>query len=167
MSPAVVEVLAREGAPVICHVGLVPPKMTWTGGYRAVGKTAAQARRVLQEVRDFENAGAFAVEPEVVPEALATAITERTGMLTISLGSGGGCDVQYLFSTDVLAENRGHVPRHAKVYRSFAAVRDRLQAERIAASRDYIADVGTGRFPGTGQVVAMDPEVLAAALDES
>jgi len=62
MSPAVVEYLAREGVPVICHVGLVPPKATWTGGYRAVGKSREQALTLWQQVQDFENAGAFAVE---------------------------------------------------------------------------------------------------------
>lgn len=96
-SPRVVEALAREGVPVICHVGLIPPKATWTGGFRAVGKTVEQAQMIWQQVQDFENAGAFAVEMEVVAADLATQITKRTSMLTISLGSGAGCDVQYLF----------------------------------------------------------------------
>ena len=90
MSPHIVEVLAREGVPVISHVGLVPPKATWTGGFRAVGRTLSQAKMVWQQVQDFEAAGAFAVEMEVVAENLATEITKRTSMLTISLGSGGG-----------------------------------------------------------------------------
>ena len=57
MSAAVIEVLAREGVPVICHAGLVPPKATWTGGYRAVGKTAEQACQLWQQLTDFESAG--------------------------------------------------------------------------------------------------------------
>jgi 3-methyl-2-oxobutanoate hydroxymethyltransferase len=166
MSPNVVEVLSREGVPVICHVGLVPPKATWTGGFRAVGKTPVQARDVLRQVRDFENAGAFAVELEVVPENLAAAITRRSGMLTLSLGSGGGCDAQYLFSADLLGENRGYIPRHAKAYRNFAAERDRLQAERVAAYREFIADVVDGRFPEQSQVVRMDGAVLDDALKD-
>jgi 3-methyl-2-oxobutanoate hydroxymethyltransferase len=100
----IVEALAREGVPVICHVGLIPPKATWTGSFRAVGKTAQQAKMVWQDVQDFENAGVFAVEMEVVTADLATEITKRTSMLTISLGSGAGCDVQYLFSADLLGE---------------------------------------------------------------
>ena len=159
-SPAIVEALAREGVPVICHVGLVPPKATWTGGFRAVGKTADQAKMVWQQVQDFEAAGAFAVEMEVVAANLATEITKRTSMLTISLGSGGGCDAQYLFSADLLGENRGHIPRHAKSYRNFAAERDRLQNERIAAYKEYIQDVQSGAFPEPKHVVAMDDEVL-------
>ncbi|MEM6988572.1 MAG: 3-methyl-2-oxobutanoate hydroxymethyltransferase, partial [Pseudomonadota bacterium] len=156
MSPAVIEVLAREGVPVICHVGLVPPKATWTGGYRAVGKSLEQAKRVWQQVQDFEQAGAFAVEMEVVAANLATEITQRTSLLTISLGSGAGCDAQYLFSADILGENRGHIPRHAKTYRNFAAERDRLQRERVAAYQEYIADVAGGAFPEACHTVKME-----------
>ena len=165
LSPAIVEVLAREGVPVICHVGLVPPKATWTGGFKAVGKSEAQARMILSQVRDFESAGAFAVEMEVIPANLAYAITARTSMLTISLGSGGGCDAQYLFSADLLGENRGHIPRHAKVYRNFAAERDRMQADRIAAYREYIADVQSGAFPSDSHSVQMDDTLLDKILD--
>lgn len=161
MSPHIVEVLAREGVPVICHVGLVPPKATWTGGYRAVGRTLEQAKMVWQQVQDFEAAGAFAVEIEVVAANLATEITARTSMLTISLGSGGGCDAQYLFSADLLGENRGHIPRHAKTYRNFAAEHDRLQTERVSAYKEYINDVTTGAFPEARHVVGIDDDVLS------
>lgn len=160
-SPKIVEALAREGVPVICHVGLVPPKATWTGGFRAVGKSADQAKMIWQQVKAFEAAGAFAVEMEVVAAELATAITARTTMLTISLGSGGGCDAQYLFSADLLGENRGHIPRHAKTYRNFAAERDKLQRARVAAYAEYIEDVTTGAFPQEQHTVSID----AGALD--
>ena len=165
-SPLIVEVLAREGVPVICHVGLIPPKATWTGGFRAVGKTAQQVKMVWQDVQDFENAGAFAVEMEVVTADLATEITKRTSMLTISLGSGAGCDVQYLFSADLLGENRGHIPRHAKSYRNFAAERDRLQAERVAAYREYFADVEGGTFPEDRHIVTMDDATFTDVFDD-
>jgi 3-methyl-2-oxobutanoate hydroxymethyltransferase len=139
MSPQVVKVLAREGVPVIAHVGLVPPKATWVGGMRAVGRTADQALQVYRDSKDFEEAGAFALEMEVVPAVVAAEITQRVSILTISLGSGTRCDATYLFSADLLGENRGHIPRHARVYRNFAAERDRLQQERIDAYREYIA----------------------------
>lgn len=161
MSPAVVEVLAREGVPVICHVGLVPPKATWTGGYRAVGRTSAQAKQIWRQVQDFEAAGAFAVEMEVIPADLAAEITRRTSMLTVSLGSGGGCDAQYLFSADLLGENTGHIPRHAKTYRDFAGMRRRMQAERVAAYQEYMADVEGGIFPGPEHSVGIETDVLA------
>jgi 3-methyl-2-oxobutanoate hydroxymethyltransferase len=160
MSPAIIEVLAREGVPVICHVGLVPPKSTWTGGFRAVGKTTEQAKMIWRQVQAFEAAGAYAVELEVVPAPLASAISQRTSMVTISLGSGAGCDVQYLFSADLLGENRGHVPRHAKQYRDFGTERDRLQNERVAAYKEFIADVSNGSFPEDRHIVGMDAKAL-------
>lgn len=160
MSPHVIEVLAREGVPVIAHVGLVPPKATWTGGFRAVGKTTEQALQLWQDVQDLENAGAFAVEMEVIPANLAAEITRRTRLLTISLGSGAGCDAQYLFSADLLGENCGHFPRHAKAYRNFAAERERLQIERIAAYREYIADIQNGVFPEARNLVTMPDDAL-------
>lgn len=68
-------------------------------------------------------------------------------MFMISMGSGAGCDAQYLFATDVLGSNRGHVPRHSKVYRDFAAEYDRLQQERIAAFRELVHDIRSGAYP--------------------
>jgi 3-methyl-2-oxobutanoate hydroxymethyltransferase len=115
---------------------------------------------VWQQAQDFEAAGAFAVEMEVVAANLATEITCRTSMLTISLGSGGDCDAQYLFSADLLGENRGHIPRHAKTYRNFAAERDRLHQERVAAYREYMADVASGAFPEARHIVTIDESEL-------
>lgn len=115
MSPHIVEVLAREGVPVISHVGLVPPKATWTGGFRAVGRTLSQAKMVWQQVQDFEASGAFAVEMEVVAENLATEITKRTSMLTISLGSGGAVMRNICFRQTCLARIRATsrvMPKH-------------------------------------------------------
>lgn len=165
-SPRIVEALAHEGVPVICHVGLVPPKATWTGGFKAVGKTLDQAQMIWAQVQAFENAGAFAVEMEVVAAGLASEITKRTSMLTISLGSGGGCDAQYLFSADLLGENRGHIPRHAKTYRNFAAERDKMQTERVAAYREYITDVKNGGFPDATQIVNIDDATLGKVWEK-
>ena len=153
MSPGYVEVMATEGVPVIAHVGLIPPKATWVGGLNAVGKTSQQALQVWRAVKAFEDAGAFAVEMEVIPDRIATEITKRTSLLTISLGSGGGCDIQYLFSDDLLGENRGHIPRHAKTYRNLAVEFDRIQAERIAAYREFIDDINNKAFPGEENIV--------------
>ncbi len=100
---------------------------------RAVGRNAEQAAQVYHDSKAFEAAGAFAIEMEVVPARVAAEITRRVSLLTISLGSGTDCDATYLFSADLLGENRGHIPRHAKIYRNFAAERDRLQQERVAA----------------------------------
>lgn len=159
-----VRFLADEHIPVVGHVGLVPSRNTWTGGFKAVGKTAEAAADMLDEVRAYETAGAFAVEIEVVPVEVANEISRRVGILLWSMGSGPGCDVQYLFSEDILGENRGHLPRHAKVYRNFAGEYDRLQRERVAAYREFIADVASGAYPEDRHVVRMEETQYADFL---
>ncbi len=168
-SAAGLETIARmraEGIPVVGHVGLIPPRRTWTGGFRAVGKTAASAMDVWRATKALEEAGAFAAEIEVVPEPVATAISNKTSLVMISMGSGGGCDAQYLFSTDVLGTNRGHVPRHAKQYADLKAEEDRLQQLRVAAFRGYVDDVSSGGFPDAQRLVGIAEPELANFLTE-
>ncbi len=159
-----VEYLAREYVPVVGHVGLVPSRATFTGGFRAVGKSADQAIALFHDCRRLQEAGAFAVEIEVVPVEVATAISARLDILLWSMGAGPGCDAQYLFAEDILGANRSRLPRHAKAYRNFAAEYDRLQAERIAAFTEFRADVDSGAFPEAGHVVTMDPREHDAFL---
>lgn len=167
-SLATVEHVAREHIPVVGHVGLVPSRATWTGGFKAVGKTAEQALALYRECAAYEAAGAFAVEIEVVPVEVASAISARLGLLLWSMGAGAGCDAQYLFAVDILGAHKDHMPRHSKVYRDFAAEFDRLQGERVAAFREFIADVETGAYPEEKHLVRMPAAELAgfeAALD--
>ena len=152
----VVERMAKEGIPVVGHVGLVPQKARWTG-FRAVGRTADEAIAVLSDVRRYEEAGAFAVEMEVVPAEVASAISRSTPLTVISMGSGAGCDVQYLFAVDILGETAGKMPRHARRYRDFAAEHARLQAERVAAFGEFRGDVTSGAFPAASETVTMHP----------
>lgn len=156
-----VEFLAREYIPIVGHVGLVPARATWTGGFRAVGKTADSAIELFEEVKAYENAGAFAVELEVVPEEVATEISKRANILIWSMGAGAGCDAQYLFSNDILGYTDGHIPRHSKTYRDFRAEYVRLQTERVAAFREFVADVDTGAFPEEKHLVHMNADELA------
>lgn len=159
-SLATIRRLRDEGIPVCSHVGLIPSKATWTGGFRAVGKTADSAIAIWNAVKALEDAGAFAAEIEVVPAEVATPISERTSLFMISMGAGGGCDAQYLFAEDVLGQNRDHVPRHAKIYRNFAAEFDRLQAERISAFREFKNDVSSGAYPEPKHLVSIpEPEL--------
>jgi 3-methyl-2-oxobutanoate hydroxymethyltransferase len=81
-------------------------------------------------------------------------------MFLMSLGSGNGCDSQFLFSDDILGDYDERLPRHAKAYRNFAAEYRRLQEERVAAFREYIADVNEGRFPDRSNLIEMDNALL-------
>ena len=156
--------LADEAIPVIGHVGLIPSRATWTGGFRAVGKSAESALEVWRAVRRYEEAGAFGAEIEVVPAEVAQAISERTSLFMISMGSGTGCDAQYLFADDVLGQNRAHVPRHAKIYRNFSDEYDRLQRERVAAFAEFVADVDRKVFPEDKHIVHMEQSELQIFL---
>lgn len=164
-SAASLETISRmraEGIPVVGHVGLIPARRTWTGGFRAVGTTADTAMEVYRQTKALEEAGAFAAEIEVVPAAVASEISARTSLYMISMGSGSGCDAQYLFATDVLGTNRGHVPRHAKHYRDLASEEDRLQDERIAAFTEFAGDVASSAFPDDSRLVPIPEDELAA-----
>ncbi|MBL9116619.1 MAG: 3-methyl-2-oxobutanoate hydroxymethyltransferase [Verrucomicrobiaceae bacterium] len=158
-SPFIIEAMAREGIPVVGHIGMVPRHVTWTG-YRSIGKTADEARLLYRKMKDLENAGAYAAEIEIVPHNLATWLCSQTTMLLMSLGSGSGCDTQFLFSDDILGDYSERLPRHAKAYRNFVEEHRRLQRERIAAFSEYIADVNEGRFPERCHLTEMDPTVL-------
>jgi 3-methyl-2-oxobutanoate hydroxymethyltransferase len=154
--------LAADNVPVISHVGLIPSRATWTGGFKAVGKTADSAMAVYRAAKALEEAGAFGAEIEVVPAEMATEISKRTSLFMVSMGAGTGGDCQYLFAEDMLGYNTGHVPRHAKKYRDFAAEYERLQAERIAAFGEFVSDVHGGAYPEQRHIVATDPAELEA-----
>jgi len=157
--------LGAEGIPVVGHVGLIPSRKTWTGGFKAVGKTADSAIMVYRQVKALEAAGAFAAEIEVVPERVAAEISKRTSLLLLSMGAGTGCDAQYLFAEDVLGYTPGHRPRHAKVYRDFRAELDRLQQERIAAFREFSADVESGAYPEEKHLVPIADAEFEAFME--
>jgi 3-methyl-2-oxobutanoate hydroxymethyltransferase len=158
--------LSAEGIPVISHVGLIPSKATLTGGFKAVGKTAGSALQVFNLVKQLEAAGAIGAEIEVVPDRVAMEISIRTSLLMLSMGAGRGGDAQYLFAEDVLGYTRGHRPRHAKVYRNFKAEYDRLQQERIAAFREFRADVESGAYPEPQHLVTITDSEFQKFLKE-
>jgi 3-methyl-2-oxobutanoate hydroxymethyltransferase len=162
-SPFIVEGMAREGLPVVGHLGMVPRHVTWTG-YRAIGRTEEEARKLHEKMKALESAGAYAAELECVPHQLATWLCSQTSMLLMSLGSGSGCDTQFLFSDDILGDYDERIPRHAKCYRNFLEEHRRLQRERIAAFSEYVADVREGRFPATSHLVEMDEAMLRKVI---
>lgn len=158
-STDVIARLSAEGVPIVGHVGLIPARRTWTGGFRAVGRTLETARLVWNGVRALEDAGAFAAEIEVVPAEITAEIAKRTSLVLFSMGAGTGADAQYLFAEDILGYTPGHRPRHAKVYRDFAAEYARLQRERVAAFSEFRDDVESGGYPEPKHLVAVDPDV--------
>lgn len=146
--------LCDNHVPVVGHVGLIPSYITWTG-FRAVGKTASEAAKVWRHVQKLEEIGCFGAELEVVPDRLGAWLSRNSGLIMLGMGAGSGADAQYLFAEDVLGHTDGHKPRHAKTYRNFAAEFARLQGERVAAFKEYVADVNSGAYPGPEHSVSM------------
>ena len=162
-SPFIIEAMTRERLPVVGHLGMVPRHVTWTG-YRAIGKTVEEATQLYRRMKELESAGAYAAELEVVPHNLARFLAANTSMILMSLGSGTGCDTQFLFSDDILGDYEERLPRHAKAYRHFTEEYRRLQRERVAAFGEYIADVKEGRFPQPQQLVEMEAQLLLEVI---
>ena len=162
-----VRLLAAEGVPVMGHLGFVPKRSNQLGGVRTVGRTASEATALWRQFQELEEAGAFAVECELIPGQVLAEITSRTGMATISLGSGGAADVMFLFQSDVCGES-DRVPRHARAYGDIASLKRRIVEERVQALTAFRADVLDGSFPSDAEVGRVDPLELArfvASLD--
>jgi 3-methyl-2-oxobutanoate hydroxymethyltransferase len=147
--------IADEDIPVMGHLGFVPKKSTLYGGVRAVGKTAEEATQLWDQFRRLEDAGAFAVECELIPERVMRQINKRTGLATVSLGSGRYADVIFLFMSDICGESPRQ-PRHARAYGDLAALHAKVQASRIEALSAYRADVLAGQYPADAETAAID-----------
>lgn len=160
-----IKALADDGIPVVSHVGLIPSKATWTGGFKAVGKTATSAMEVFRHVKALEEIGCFGAELEVVPDHVAAEIAKRTNLVLLGMGAGAHADAQYLFAEDVLGYTRGHKPRHAKTYRDFSSEFARLQQERIAAFKEFSADVANSAYPAAEHSVSISEAELAKFTD--
>ena len=147
--------IADEDIPVMGHLGFVPKKSTLYGGVRAVGKTAEEATQLWDQFRRLEDAGAFAVECELIPERVMRQINKCTGLATVSVGSGRYADVIFLFMSDICGESPRQ-PRHARAYGDLAALHAKVQASRIEALSAYRADVLAGQYPADAETAAID-----------
>ena len=158
--PTVARVLALVGAgiPVMGHVGLTPQSATMLGGFRAQGRTAEKARRLLQDARALEAAGCFAIVLEAVPAPVAARITAELTVPTIGIGSGRACDGQVLVFHDLLGLYEGKAPRFVKRYADLAS-------ETRAALGRYAADVRSGAFPSDEHTYSI-PEDEFARFEE-
>ena len=159
-----VERIASEDIPVMGHLGFVPKKSTLFGGVRAVGRSAGEAVSLWQKFRRLEDAGAFAVECELIPANLMREINVRTGLVTISLGSGPDTDVVFLFSSDICGESP-RTPRHARTYADLASMHAAISRERVRALSAFRSDVASGAFPSEDEVVIVDRNVIRDFVD--
>jgi 3-methyl-2-oxobutanoate hydroxymethyltransferase len=157
-----VHALVGAGIPVMAHVGLTPQSATMLGGFKAQGRTAVKARRLLEDAHALEAAGAFSIVLEAVPAPVAARITEELTIPTIGIGAGVDCDGQVLVWHDLLGLYEGRAPRFVKRYADLAGeIRRALEA--------YAEDVRARRFPEERHTYAMPEEELTqfeAALED-
>jgi 3-methyl-2-oxobutanoate hydroxymethyltransferase len=156
-SAKTIETIVRAGIPVMGHIGLTPQSIHQIGGHRVQGKTREAGRQLLSDALALQQAGAFAIVLELVPEQLATAVTERLRVPTIGIGAGAGCAGQVQVVTDLLGMSGDFTPRHARHYAELYQVIK-------AAAESYRADVTARAFPGPEQTVRMDDALLAEVL---
>ena len=152
--------LADEQIPVMGHLGFVPRKSTWVGGVRVVGKTSDEALALWDRFRRLEDAGAFAVECELIAAAAMSEINRRTSLVTVSLGSGADADVIFLFTSDICGE-AARQPRHARSWGNLAALYEAVREERTKALTGFRSDVAAGSFPSTREAAGMPDAELA------
>jgi len=158
-SARTIEAIVKAGIPTMGHIGWTPQAANAAGKVRVLGKSRDGARGLLHDALAVQEAGAFSIVLELVPEQLAAAITDRLRIPTIGIGAGAGCSGQVQVITDLLGWDAWH-PKHAKPYAD-------LRGTILAAARAYADDVAAGTFPGPEQTVRMADDVLDEVLGRS
>jgi 3-methyl-2-oxobutanoate hydroxymethyltransferase len=148
------------GIPVMGHIGLTPQSKHQLGGFKARGKAAEEARKLLNDARILEEAGAFAIVLECTPALLSKLITHKLAIPTIGIGAGPDCDGQVQVVSDMLGLYTDFVPRHAKQYA-------RLAGEIKTAVSSYIDEVKSLSFPTMENSYTMDESLVKQLEAES
>jgi len=146
-----VRAIVGAGIPVMGHLGLTPQSVNQLGGFRPQGRTAATAKRLLEDALLLEEAGCFSLVLESVPARLAELVTARLHIPTLGIGAGIGCDGQVLVTHDLLGLFDRFTPKFVKKYADF-------HAEMKRAFRAFIADVEAKSFPAQEHSVEMPDE---------
>ena len=147
--------IVGAGVPVMGHIGLTPQSATMLGGFKAQGRTAEKAKRLVEDALLLQQAGCFAIVLEAVPAQVAKRITELLDVPTIGIGAGVDCDGQVLVWHDLLGLYEGHAPRFVKQYTDLAT-----EIKRAVGA--YVDEVRERRFPEEQHTYSMPEEELAA-----
>lgn len=146
--------LVSEEIPVVAHIGLTPQSVYKMGGYRVQGRTAEQARLLLDDAKALEEAGAFAIVLELVPRELAAMITKELKISTIGIGAGLDCDIQVLVLHDLLGMTFGRQPRFVRQYAN-------LRQVMTDAIQTWSSDVKSGAYPNENESYGLTNEIKA------
>ncbi|MBE7516881.1 MAG: 3-methyl-2-oxobutanoate hydroxymethyltransferase [Chloracidobacterium sp.] len=145
--------LVDEEIPVCAHIGLTPQSVYKMGGYRVQGRTVDQAKRIIDDAKILEDAGAFAIVLELVPREVAAIITKELSISTIGIGAGAECDIQVLVLHDLIGLTYGRQPRFVRQYAN-------LREIITGAIQTWTADVRSGEYPSEKESYGLTAEVF-------
>ncbi|WP_234702048.1 3-methyl-2-oxobutanoate hydroxymethyltransferase [Desulfotomaculum nigrificans] len=148
-----VKAITAAGIPVMGHLGLTPQSVHQLGGFKVQGKDREAAERLLTDAKLLEEAGAFAIVLECIPQQLAKVITESVSIPTIGIGAGVHCDGQVLVVNDLLGMFSNFTPKFVKKYAN-------LKEQIVQACSSYREEVKNRVFPGPEHVFNMAEEEL-------
>lgn len=148
-----IKAIVDAGIPVMAHIGLTPQSINAFGGFKVQGKSEAQAKKLIEDALAVQEAGAFAVTLECVPEKLATLVTKKLYIPTIGIGAGAGCDGQVLVYADMLGMFSDFTPKFVKRF----AETGKLMTDAFKA---YIEEVKAGTYPEAKHTYAIDDDVI-------
>ena len=145
--------IVDAGIPVIGHIGLTPQSVNALGGFKVQGKSEEAARKLIDEAKAVEEAGAFAIVLECIPAKVSAIITEKLRIPTLGIGAGAHCDGQVLIYQDMLAMFSDFTPKFVKQFANVGAVMKQAFA-------DYIAETKAGTFPTAKESFSIDDAVI-------
>lgn len=148
-----VKAVTEAGIPVMGHLGLTPQSINALGGHRVQGKTQQAAQKLLDDARALQEAGAFAVVLECVPERLAEKVTKELEIPTIGIGAGSGCDGQVLVYQDMLGMFSDFTPKFVKKFANVGQVMKE-------AFKSYIDEMQQGSFPSQEHCYSIDDDII-------
>lgn len=148
-----VKAVTEAGIPVMGHLGLTPQSINALGGHRVQGKTQQAAQKLLDDARALQEAGAFAVVLECVPEKLADKVTKELEIPTIGIGAGSGCDGQVLVYQDMLGMFFDFTPKFVKKFANVGQVMKE-------AFKSYIDEIQQGSFPSQEHCYSIDDDII-------
>lgn len=148
-----IKAICEAGIPVMAHIGLTPQHINAFGGFKVQGKDEEAAKKLLKDAYAVQEAGAFAVVLECVPEKLATMVSEKLNIPTIGIGAGAGCDGQVLVYVDMLGMFSDFTPKFVKRF----AETGKIMTEAFKA---YVKEVKEGSYPSAEHTYAISDDVI-------
>jgi 3-methyl-2-oxobutanoate hydroxymethyltransferase len=132
--------ITSAGIPVMAHIGLTPQSVHQMGGYKVQGKESTAAKRILEDAKILEDAGAFSIVLECIPASLAQSVADSIAIPAIGIGAGVNCDGQVLVVHDLLGMFEKFTPKFVKTYCN-------IHEQMNLAIKDYVKEVKQGTFP--------------------